>query len=410
MKILTIRLIDAWLGLPACLVLTLVRQVRDLFSRFRPAIKPERIAFLKLAEQGAVVVAWPSIHRAVELVGRQNVYFVTFEQSRTIVECLDEIPPSNIITISTGNLREMIKSGLSALKNLRHLGVDTIVDMEFFSCVSASFAYLSGARRRAGLHRSGGVGPRRGNLMTRPVPYSGQLHTWQLFRIILEAAVTDGLCVDPQQAAQWPTPQMPRFSPLPQEIATMQARLSPGARKRPVVLLNPNCSDLLISRQWPQTRYAELARQILACFEDVTVAMTGGREESADVEELVRQVGSDRCISLAGKTTFRELMTAYCLGEVLITNDSGPSHFAALTALDVITLFGPETPQRWSSLGAGGHVIWAKEWCSPCINPLNGRRSRCRDNICMQHISVDEVFQEFCRVYRLRRKAQGEGT
>ena len=72
--------------------------------------------------------------------------------------------------------------------------------------------------------------------------------------------------------------------------------------------------------------------------------MTGGPNEGEAVAKIVEQVGSDRCFNLAGRTTLRQLLVIYELAEVLVTNDSGPAHFAALTPIDVVTLFGPENP------------------------------------------------------------------
>ena len=34
-------------------------------------------------------------------------------------------------------------------------------------------------------------------------------------------------------------------------------------------------------------------------------------------------------------------------GEVLVTNDSGPAHFAALTSIDVVALFGSGHTDAW---------------------------------------------------------------
>ncbi len=60
------------------------------------------------------------------------------------------------------------------------------------------------------------------------------------------------------------------------------------------------------------------------------------------------------------------------MSRVFVTNDSGPALFAARTGRS--------------------QAIWAGLACSPCVNALNNRLSRCRDNVCMQRITVDEVF------------------
>jgi hypothetical protein len=43
-------------------------------------------------------------------------------------------------------------------------------------------------------------------------------------------------------------------------------------------------------------------------------------------------------------------------------------------------------------------VIWKELACSPCVSVFNHRLSPCRNNVCMQSITVDEVFGEITRV------------
>ena len=185
--------------------------------------------------------------------------------------------------------------------------------------------------------------------------------------------------------------------------------LPPGTgADKPLVLLNCNASDLLPLRRWPSERYVELARLLVETYPRIIVAFTGAPGEAGAAEELVLQVDSDRCVSLAGKTTLRQLLCLYCLAEVLVTNDSGPAHFAALTPVDAVVLFGPETPMLFAARTPRNHVIWSGIACSPCVNAYNDRQSACRNNLCMQSITVQQVFQEIRQVRR-QRSAAGRG-
>jgi ADP-heptose:LPS heptosyltransferase len=107
---------------------------------------------------------------------------------------------------------------------------------------------------------------------------------------------------------------------------------------------------------------------------------------------------------LAGKTTLPQLLVLYTLAELLITNDSGPAHFASMTPITVITLFGPETPLLFRALTPRAIPIWMQLPCSPCVNAYNNRQSPCRDNICMKSITVDHVFAVCCKAYLDRQK------
>ena len=76
---------------------------------------------------------------------------------------------------------------------------------------------------------------------------------------------------------------------------------------------------------------------------------------------------------------------------MLVTNDSGPAHFASLTPVHTVVLFGPETPLLFGSLAPATTIIWKQLACSPCVSVFNHRLSPCDNNRCMQLITVDEV-------------------
>ncbi len=53
-------------------------------------------------------------------------------------------------------------------------------------------------------------------------------------------------------------------------------------------------------------------------------------------------------------------------------------------------------------------MIWAGTVCSPCVNAYNNRMLTCQNNLCMQHISVDEVFEKVCEVFDKRIRTYGK--
>jgi hypothetical protein len=177
----------------------------------------------------------------------------------------------------------------------------------------------------------------------------------------------------------------PAFVPKPGEIESVEVMLPRrNGHRTPVILLNPNASDMLPLRQWPPDRYVELATRLLAQWPEIHVIFTGAPNEAQETDQLARKVNSTRCTCLAGKTTLRQLMVLYALSDILVTNDSGPAHFAALTPINVVTLFGPETPALFSAPSPRNLPMWAGLACSPCVNAYNNRQSTCRDNQCMK--------------------------
>jgi ADP-heptose:LPS heptosyltransferase len=205
-----------------------------------------------------------------------------------------------------------------------------------------------------------------------------------------------------------------RFRCSPSEVAEINAfleRENPRIGSAPLVLLNPNASDLLPLRRWPPLRYVELARRLLERYPELFIGFTGAPAEAGPNNQLADEVGSDRVLRLAGKTTLRQVLVLYTRSAILVTNDSGPAHFASMTPIRVVTLFGPETPALFAARSPNATALWAGIACSPCVNAYNNRQSVCRNNVCMQAITGDDVFKEVTSIYdSLKRSISGNSS
>src|SRR6266700_5913574 len=408
--ILTLQRIDRWVGAPLCAILTLLRRIFECVGRPGPH-QVRRILFVKFAEQGSTVLAYPAILRAIEMVGRENVYFVVFEDNRFILDAMEIIPDENVITIATKDLFGLATGALRAVLQVRKIGIDAVVDMEFLTRFSAILAFTTGAKSRVGFHTFFGVGPYRGDLMTHRLLYNSHLHTSEMFEAMV-AALTRDPAVLPTFDFTPPVNQpLPRFRPSPSEVAEINALLereNPRIGSAPLILLNPNASDLLPLRRWSERRYVELARRLLERYPELFIGFTGARSEAAANNQLAGEVSSSRVIQLAGKTTLRQLLVLYTRSDTLVTNDSGPAHFASMTPIRVVTLFGPEAPALFAARSANATALWAGIACSPCVNVYNNRQSVCRNNLCMQAITVDDVFEKVTHIYdSLKRSTSG---
>ncbi len=402
--------IDRWAGVPICVGASMLRKMLDAIGTRRAPGKPQKILFVKFAEQGSTVLAHAALKSATQMVGRENVYFLVFEENRFILDVLGLIPEENVIAIRTRSIFGAGFSALDALSKIRELKIDSAVDLEFFSRSSALLTWLSGAPRRVGFHTYFGEGPYRGDLMTHRLLYNPYLHTVQIFRQMIEALERDGASFPTFGVVPAPTEsELATFLPKPGEQDEVRKILrdTSGGDVTRLILLNPNASDLLPLRKWETDRYIALAKRLLETFPDTHVAMTGAPDEAESAARVAREVGSPRCFSLAGKTTLRQLMVLYTLSELLVTNDSGPAHFAAMTPIHVITLFGPETPSLFGAPTPRNTAIWLGLACSPCVNAYNNRQSACRDNQCMKQITVERVFVESVRVLEMRRATIG---
>lgn len=406
MNVTVLRLTDQRIGKPLCLALTAVRGMFKLL-RFRaraPLPAPRKILIIKLSEMGSTVLAYPSVAELRRRIPGAEIFFLVFDENCGIMEALEMTPPDHILRIRTDSVSGLITSGFRVLRRLRRERIDTTIDMDFFSRFSAAFAYLVCRGNRVGFHRYTDEGLYRGNLMTHRVLYSPHMHTSEVFLALTEALFSEGSedvrykgRVDPAKIL------IPRLRPSPEALESVRAKLlelniGPNSAVQPILLINPNSSQIFPLRKWPLGQFKALCALLITKHPTVRLVITGSRSEQEEAEGIVKYLGEARCVSLAGKTTFPELLALYSLAAAMVTNDSGPAHFASLLDLPTLVLFGPETPRLYRPLGKNVHVLYAELACSPCVSVYNDKKSPCKENVCMKSIKVQEVLQKVLEV------------
>src|SRR5712675_933707 len=306
----TLQGTDRWVGGPLCAILTLLRRIVE--SAGQPGARQfRRILFVKFAEQGSTVLAYPAILRAIEMVGRENVYFVVFEDNRFILDAMEIIPEGNVITIATKSPFRLATDAMRAVLRVRKIGIDAVVDMEFLTRFSAILTFMTGAKSRVGFHTFYGDGPYRGDLMTHRLLYNPHLRTSQMFEAMVEALTRDPAVLPTFDFTPSADQPLARFRPSLSEVNEINALLqreNPRIGSAPLILLNPNASDLLPLRRWSERRYVELARRLLEHYPEMFIVFTGAPSEAGANNQLANEVGSIRVITLAGKTTLRQLL------------------------------------------------------------------------------------------------------
>ena len=391
----TMRRVDRRVGVPLCFAATGILQLWWRLRR-RPPRPIRRVLFIELSEMGSTILADPAMRKARERTGAET-YFVIFAANAGSLALTGTIVPDNIVTIRTGSLWRLTLDTLSFLIWARRKGIDTAVDLELFSRFTALLTGLCGADRRIGFYRFHNEGLYRGELLTHRVAYNPHIHIAKNFIALVNALLSETPTVPYSKTMigdhelTLPVRAVPQA--VREKVAAQIGALAPGrdlSQFRPV-LINPNASDMLPQRRWPRERFAELMRRILAANDDVLVLITGAPNERAEAENLAAQCGHDRCIVFAGHSALTDLPALYALSVLMVSNDSGPAHFAAACGLPTIVLFGPETPDLYRPLG-NATAIYAGLACSPCVSAANHRKSACDDPVCMRAISVEQVF------------------
>jgi ADP-heptose:LPS heptosyltransferase len=393
MNIDTMRRIDRLAGVPLCAIATLLIWLRDwLHAR---TVRPvRRVLFVELSEMGSTVLASPAMRKARAQLSAE-LYFVIFKRNVGSLQLVGTVSPDNIFTISDASIFTLVRDTLAFLLWTRRNGIDTVVDLELFSRFTALLTGFAGADRRVGFYRFHQEGRDRGEMLTHRVTYNPHIHVAKNFIALIDALLAPKPTVpyaktvigDDQTHVEIVQASARARGDVLERIRSL-APFDPGQNR--LVLINPNASELLPHRRWMPDRYAELIRRILAAYGDVVVLVTGAPDEREAAERLAAQ-SAPRAASFAGHSSLIELPALYAHATLMVSNDSGPAHFSAAVGLPTIVLFGPETPKLYQPLG-NSRAIYAGLACSPCVTAHNHRKTACTDNVCMQAISVDQVY------------------
>ncbi|MDE3187511.1 MAG: glycosyltransferase family 9 protein [Acidobacteriota bacterium] len=393
MKLRTMRAVDYWIGIPLCFLCT---QVVRLLGRPKGPEKPSRVLFIELSEMGSTVIANPALQKAKDALGAE-IFFLIFERNADSLRLLDTVPEANIITIRENSLTMLALDSLRFLSWVRKAKIDTVVDLELFSRYSGLLTGLSGARRRVGFHRFHSEGLYRGEMLTHRVNYNGHIHMAKNFVCMVNALLA------PQPEVPYSkthvtdeeirVPMQPVTEEAKEHVRGLVRRVYPEYRPdyHRIVLINPNSSELLPQRRWARDNFSALAQMVVEEWDDALVLITGSpgeREEAIAMQDKIRH---PRFRSFAGMHKLMAITALYNIASVLVTNDSGPAHFSAITPIRSIVLFGPETPRLYGSLG-NTESITADLSCSPCVTAANQKNSACNDAVCMRMITPERVL------------------
>jgi len=405
MNITAQRAIDRYVGVPLCAIFSLLHRLG--VGALRPR-RPRRILIILLSEMGSLVLAHAMFARLKQRYPDGSIHALVFAKNREVIDLLDVVPRANVLTISDRSLTELVADSLKALRAMRALAVDVVIDCELFARISSIFSFLSGAPVRVGFYRHKQEGLYRGTFINRRVLYNPYVHLAQQFLGLAEAIDSNTVPVikDAVLAAPGPPPHLHFAS---SELEEAFARLHhdfPALKGKSLVLVSPSGGVLPI-RAWPLEHYRQLCETLLG--DGHAVGIIGLRADKPLGRELVAHCRSPHCVDLTGYTaTVRHLLALFHRASLLITNDGGPGHFAALTPVPAIILFGPETPLLYGTLSRNSCCFHLALPCSPCLTAYNHRASPCDgDNQCLKRITPEQVIAKARDMMTAARASEG---
>ncbi len=139
------------------------------------------------------------------------------------------------------------------------------------------------------------------------------------------------------------------------------------ARNPQLILLLPGAR--WENKRWPAQHFAELISLLAKKFPAAHFAIIGSDEDRPLGDTISRTV-PERCLNLCGATSLPEMIEWLRLGDLLVTNDTGPMHAAAALSKPLVALFGPTEPRRTGPYGQLENVLRLDLPCSPCLKSV----------------------------------------
>ena len=150
--------------------------------------------------------------------------------------------------------------------------------------------------------------------------------------------------------------------------ATIDTRLGTASADRPLVVLNPG-ANYGLAKCWPAEKYAALADQLIDRYNARVVASLSPTERDI-ADRLAEAVRRRIEIFVDPPLGLGPLKALIRRSKLLITNDTGPRHFAAAFGVPVITIFGSSDPAWTDTRFSKERIVKLDLDCQPCMERI----------------------------------------
>jgi ADP-heptose:LPS heptosyltransferase len=378
--------------------------VCGLLSPFKRKGKPssrDRILFIEFFEMGAAIMSYSALKYVKSKLPESQLHVLCIEGNKESWELLGLVPAQNIHGVAGKSVTGFLFSLLGAIRKLRRMRFDLVVDFDKFTRLSAITSFLVSPRQIAAFYRYEYEGLYRGNFADLPCAFNQNAHIAKNFLALCKTALAEELHYPnykgPVIQSEILAPPFASNPDLARQMKERVKKIFPDWHEGPLILVNPDVGPNLAIRNYPASHYVDVINGILARTADARVLLIGVSENDAVCEKIVGAVGNERCRNFCGHTrSIVDLIELINFSHLLISNDNGPVHFASLTRTPIVALFSTDSPFVYGPLG-NCVILYTFFHCSPCISVLNNKQSRCTNNLCLQTLEPAKVLENALR-------------
>jgi heptosyltransferase-2 len=316
----------------------------------------KKILIIKLSALGDAVMASTLIHALKERYGNVHITWLAGKEISELIALYEGI--DKLFTVDNSLLVKGFFGRVKLVLSTWRLLFAKRFDIAIVAHSNFKYRILS---RSAICKRRVYFGGRNG-----PVP--GRYHAVEYARL---ATAVDGEVI-----------RYPPFAKLKDIPPSEESR-------RHILLLVGGALNIMSNvslRRWSTENYATLASRLIE--KGYKVGLIGSKTDLW-AESYFAELPIS---SFIGKTDIKGLISLIKGALAVVTHDSGPFHITCMTETPLVGLFGPTQSKYRLPPYKNITVIDAKTICSPCYD---GRfYADCKDNICMNSITVEEVLEK----------------
>lgn len=319
------------------------------------------IAIVQTAFLGDVALSMFFVEEVRMAHPSARIIVVTTPKSAPLVRCCASV--DEVIEFDKRGADSGIMGMLRVARRMRDLGVDLVFGLQR-SARTAIVARLCGARACVGFAQATAS-----YLYTVRVAWELSKHETQRNHELLTVFTdtTDVVIPDTLRCTPEVIPAVSDLSASQQVNNVLMSTRTGGADGKRVVLAP---GSVWFTKRWPEDYWVTLATTLVQ--EGKEVVMMGGPD---DFSLCVRVADRSGATCPASPISLQESLRVLANADVLVTNDSAPTHMAAMVGTRTITIYGSTVPAfGFAPRGPRDAVVEnASLECRPC--GLHGKRS-----------------------------------
>lgn len=303
------------------------------------------------------------------------------------IDRIVRFPRSSIVSSAkVGRFPATVRSISAFLKELRGVQYDVIIDFHGIA-KSGLFSFMARGKTVIGFDRTFA---KEASWLAYSKRIGGQRRSHKVERNMLLAR---------QLGANGTIPQVTLSVPV--DADRHMARFFEEQKiETPIIAVNPFCSKGSAFKRWRLENYAALIGRIHAEL-PLTAMIVWGPDEEEEANRLREMAGGPTRV--IPRTNVAQLCGFLKRTDLYVGGDTGGMHLAVFAGVPVVALFGPTDVLINGPWGDKNRVVRKGVACSPC------RDKGCQNRICLDSLTVDEVFEAVADMDSKRQKREIAG-